>query len=187
MSRRAFVPPWEGHRRIDRILTLWSRIETAAIGLLVLAALVTFLGGAALRVFAPRWAIDWADEVALYLIIWGTLIAGSVLAAEQRHIHTEILVSQFPHRLRRLTAIAMGGLTLGFCMVMAWYGWEAFTFSLLLDDRSGSSLRTPQAWALFLPLPLGMGLLTMKILLLVLAGHSITAPEEHSAPEGQSS
>jgi TRAP-type C4-dicarboxylate transport system permease small subunit len=165
---------------IDRVLAVWSRIETAVIGLLVLAALFTFLGGAALRVFAPRYAIDWADEVALYFIIWGTLIAGSVLAAEQRHIHTEILVAQFPPPLRRLAALSTGGLTLGFCAVMAWFGWEAFAFSLMLDDRSGSSLRTPQAWALFLPLPLGMGLLAAKIVLLALAGRGITAPEDHS-------
>jgi TRAP-type C4-dicarboxylate transport system permease small subunit len=185
MSARALASPPASHRRIDRILAVWSRIETAGIGLLVLAALVVFLGGAALRVLAPRWAIDWADEVALYFIIWGTLIAGSVLAAEQRHIHTEILVSQFPRRVRRLTAVAIGGLTFGFCGVMAWYGWEAFAFSLMLDDRSGSSLRTPQAWALFLPLPVGMGLLTVKIILLALAGRGITAPEEYPAPEGR--
>lgn len=164
---------------IDRILAVWSRIETVVIGLLVLAALFTFLGGAALRVFAPHRAIDWADEVALYFIIWGTMIAGSVLAAEGRHISTEIVVALFPRRLRRAVGLAMWALTLGFCLVVAWYGWEAFQFSRMLDDRSGSSLRTPQAWALFLALPVGMALLALKIMLLALRGRGITATDGH--------
>lgn len=167
---------------IDRILTVWSRVETILIGLLVLAALFTFLGGAGLRVFAPHRAVDWADEVALYFIIWGTLIAGSVLAAEGRHINTEIVVALFRPRLRRAIAIGMWALTFGFCLIVAWYGWEAYEFSKMLDDRSGSSLRTPQAWALFLPLPLGMALLTLKMLLLALAGRGITANDSHGGP-----
>jgi len=81
---------------IDRILTIWSRIETALIGLLVLCALATFLGGAAVRVLAPQHAVDWAEEIALYFIIWATALAGSTLAAEGRHINTEIALSGAP-------------------------------------------------------------------------------------------
>jgi len=68
-------------------------------------------------------------------------------------------------------------LTLAFCAAVAWYGWEAFRFSLMLDDRSASSLRVRQAWALFLALPLGMGLLVVRILLLALTGRAITGNE----------
>lgn len=169
---------------LDRILNIWSRIETAIIALLVLAALITFLGGAAVRVTAPRMAVDWADEVALYFIIWGTLLAGSVLAAEGRHINTEIIVVLLPRRARRVVAIAVGGLTLAFCAVVTWYGWEAYRFSAMLDDRSGSSLRTPQSWALFLALPVGMGLLCLRIVLLAIQGRGIThAGHEPPAPE----
>ena len=47
----------------------------------------------------------------------------------------------------------------------------------MLDDRSASSLRVRQAWALFLALPLGMGLLVVRILLLALTGRAITGNE----------
>ena len=163
---------------LERILTVWSRVETVLIGLLVLCALFTFMGGAALRVLAPQHAVDWADEVALYFIIWATALGGSVLAAEGRHINTEILVGGLPPHLRRAALVFSGLLTLGFCMAMAWFGWQAFEFSKMLDDRSGSSLRTPQAWTLFLALPVGMGLLALRILLLALAGRGITTAAE---------
>lgn len=167
---------------LDRILTIWSRVETVIIGILVLAALFTFLGGAAVRVIAPRLAVDWADEVALYFIIWGTLLAGSVLAAEGRHINTEIIVGLLRPPVRRAVAIAVGALTLVFCAIVTWYGWEAYQFSRMLDDRSGSSLRTPQSWALFLALPVGMGLLCLRIVLLAIQGRGITHAG-HEAPD----
>ena len=90
---------------IDRILTIWSRIETALIGLLVLCALATFMGGAAVRVLAPQHAVDWAEEVALYFIIWATALAGSTLAAEGRHINTEIALSGLRPPARRAMAM----------------------------------------------------------------------------------
>ena len=167
---------------LDRILHIWSRVETVIIGIFVLAALFTFLGGAALRVMAPALSVDWADEVALYFIIWGTLLAGSVLAAEGRHINTEIVVNLLPARGRRLVGIGVGAVTLGFCLVVTWYGWEAYEFSRMLDDRSGSSLRTPQSWALFLALPVGMGLLCLRIVLLALQGRGITQ-SAHDLPD----
>lgn len=160
---------------LDRILAIWSRVETALIGILVLCSLATFMGGAVLRVFAPHRSIDWADEVALYFIVWATALAGSVLAAEGRHINTEILLGGLSVRRQRALGLAIGLLTLGFCLTVAWFGWQGFRFSLMLDDRSGSSLRTPQAWALFLALPVGMGLMVAKMLVLALAGRGITA------------
>ncbi|WP_370208609.1 TRAP transporter small permease [Pararhodobacter marinus] len=162
----------------DTILRIWSRIETVLIGLLVLCALFTFMGGAAVRVLTPQHAVDWADEVALYFIVWASVIAGSTLAAEGRHINTEIIVGGLSDRKRRAAAGFTFALTLVFCAVMAWLGWEAFEFSRMLDDRSASSLRTPQAWFLFLALPTGMGLMVLKMILLAFAGRGITTSPE---------
>ncbi|MCW1932870.1 TRAP transporter small permease [Pararhodobacter zhoushanensis] len=163
---------------LERLLSIWSRIETVLIGTLVLCALFTFMGGAALRVLAPQHAVDWADEVALYFIVWATALGGSVLAAEGRHINTEILVTGLPPHLRRAAVLFTGALTLAFCAAMFWFGWEAFEFSKMLDDRSASSLRTPQAWTLFLALPVGMGLMALRIVLLAIVGRGITTAAE---------
>lgn len=159
---------------LDRILSLWSRVETVLIGILVLCALFTFLGGAAVRVVAPWHAVDWADEVALYFIVWATALAGSVLAAEGRHINTEIVVGTLSGTPRRAVALLVWAITLAFCVAMTWFGWEAYEFSAMLDDRSGSSLRAPQSWTLFLALPVGLGLMVLRILLLALQGRDIT-------------
>lgn len=155
---------------IDKILKAWSRVETVLIGLLLLAALVVFLGGAAVRAFAPAYAVDWAGEIAVYCIIWATVISGSVLIYEKRHISTEVVVGLMPKRVQEILGLAMLILTLVFCAVIGWYGYEAVQFALMLDERSASTLRTPRAWAVFLALPVGMALIVLRLSLMLLNG-----------------
>lgn len=168
---------------IDRILTIWSRVETVLIGLLIVAAICVFLGGTLIRIFSPLNAIDWADEISIYCIIWATVLSGSVLAAEGRHINTEILVNMLPEGPRRAVGIAIFALVLGFCCVMAWFGWEAFGFTLMLDERSASTLRVPQGWAVFLALPVGMALIVVRMVLLALAGRYSVSEGATTLPE----
>lgn len=162
---------------IDRILKIWSRIETVLIGILILAALAVFLGGAGLRVVSPANAVDWAEEVSLYLVIWATMLCGSSLVAEGRHIHTEVFVATLGPHIRQILGWAMTALSTGFCVAVLVYGWQAYQFAGMLDERSASSLRTPQDWAVFLPLPLGMALIVGRVGLMVLAGRRPFAGE----------
>ncbi|MBV7407393.1 TRAP transporter small permease [Maritimibacter sp. DP1N21-5] len=170
---------------IPRILKIWSRVEAVLIGLLLIISLAIFLGGGALRVFAPSLAIDWATEVSLYFIIWATTIAGAAIVAEGRHIHTEVFVATLAPGPRRVLAWAMTILSIGFVAVMLIYGWQAFDFALLLDERSGSSLRTPQGYAVFLALPVGMALMLIRIALMLLNGQQPFAHETEYPSRGE--
>lgn len=164
---------------IETILRGWTRLETAIVGILLVVALAVFLGGSALRYFAPAHAVDWAEEVSIYCIVWATVLSGSALMHERRHITADVLVAQLPAPAVRAFAMLMLLLTLGFCIAMTWYGWEATQFALLLDERSASTLRTPMAYALFLALPVGMGLMVLRLLLMLVGGaRSISASED---------
>lgn len=155
---------------ISKILTLWTRIESVLIGLLILGALAAFLGGAALRAFAPAHAVDWAEEVALYGIVWATVIAGSSLLTEGRHIRTEIFLTAMTPAARAVVGWMMAALSIGFCIVMLIHGWKAFGFALMLDERSASTLRVQQGYAIFLALPVGMALMLGRAALMILNG-----------------
>jgi TRAP-type C4-dicarboxylate transport system permease small subunit len=155
---------------VQSITRVWSRIETVLIAILILAALIVFLGGAAIRALLPSHAIDWAEEVSLYCIIWATVLSGSTLVAEGRHISTEVFVARLSPQLQRLFGWGVTILVAGFCAVMAYYGWKAVGFAILLDERSASSLRVKQAYALFLALPVGMVLILGRIGLLLAGG-----------------
>lgn len=167
---------------IPRILAIWSRVETVLIGVLLIVSLVIFLGGGALRVFSPANAVDWATEVSIYFIIWATVLAGAAIVQEDRHLHTEVFIAALSPRARHILGWAMSILSIGFIAVMLVYGWQAYDFAILLDERSGSSLRTPQSFAVFLPLPVGMALILIRVTLMMFNGqrpfgHQPTIPE----------
>lgn len=165
---------------IKRILSIWTRFEAVLIGLLLLAALVVFLGGAALRTLAPLHSVDWAEEVALYGIIWATALAGSSLVAEGRHINTEVFLTFFPSPIRTAIGWCMTALSVAFCIAMMYFGWQAFEFALLIDERSASSLRVEQGWAVFLALPVGMALIVGRVGLMLAAGERPFGGEDSS-------
>lgn len=171
------APPPLHARLIGRILKVWTALETVAIGCMIFAALAVFLWGAAVRALAPARAVDWAEEVALYFIIWATMLSGSVLAAEGRHINTEVFTSGLPAGVQRWLRRGLTLVMLGFCAAMLHFGLQAYHFAILLDERSGSSLRTPQSWAVFLALPVGMGLIIGRMVLLILAGQDALGGE----------
>lgn len=152
----------------------WRTVETLVIGLLVLAALGTFLYGSFVRTFAPALAVDWAEEVTIYLIIWATLLSGGTLASDRDHVSAQIIVHLLPDRARRHLQLGIDLLTLAFCVLMLWLGVQGVLFAHMLDERSASTLQAPQAWVLYLALPASMLLIVVRMMLLLLRERSPT-------------
>jgi TRAP-type C4-dicarboxylate transport system permease small subunit len=153
--------------RLERFRAAWNKIEIGVIGTLVVAALIVFLYGSLTRTVAPSYAPDWSEEVTIYLIVWATLLSGGILAAERNHVSAQIAGQLLPARLQRYLRIGVEFLSLAFCAVMAGLGVQAVLFAEMLDERSASTLQAPQAWALYLALPVGMILIVVRIALLL--------------------
>jgi TRAP-type C4-dicarboxylate transport system permease small subunit len=154
--------------RFEALGRSWRRFETAVIGLIVLLALGVFLYGSATRSFAPALAVDWTEEVTIYLIVWASLLSGGTLTADREHVSAEILVHVLSERARRRLRIGIDVLMLAFCGLMLWLGVEGVLFAHLLDERSASTLQAPQAWVLYLALPVGMLLIVGRLALSLL-------------------
>jgi TRAP-type C4-dicarboxylate transport system permease small subunit len=152
---------------IDGFEARWRRLEVAAVGTLVTLALGIFLYGSAMRTFAPALAIDWAEEVTIYLIVWATLLSGGSLAAEREHISAQIATHLLTPRARAYLTFAIELIVLAFCGLMAWLGVQAVMFANALDERSASTLQAPQAFVLYLALPVGMTLIVLRMILLL--------------------
>jgi len=151
--------------RWTQLGALLRRLEAIVIGLLVVAAIVLFLYGSALRVLAPAHTLDWAEEVTIYLVIWSTLLTGRRLAADRAHISARVIEHLVPPRVKRVLDVAIDVLTFAFCAVMLWLGVEAVRFVHALDERSATTLQAPQAWVLDLALPVAMALILLGLLL----------------------
>ena len=160
----------EGALWLERLERRWSAIETRLIGGLVIAALAVYLYGSAVRTLAPSLAIDWAEEVAIYLIVWASMLTGGMLAAEGRHVSAGVAARILSPRAAGRLRIAVESVMLLFCVIVAVLGVQGVLFADMLDERSASTLQVPQAWALYLALPVGMTLIAVRVVLRLVRG-----------------
>ena len=149
----------------EKVRRYWRRFETAVIGALVVLALGLFLYGSLARSFVPALAIDWSEEVTIYLIAWATLLSGGAITAERGHVSADMLGHLMSPHARRRLQLFIDVVVLGFCCLMFWLGVEGVLFAHLLDERSASTLQAPQAWVLYLALPVSMLLIMARIAL----------------------
>jgi TRAP-type C4-dicarboxylate transport system permease small subunit len=149
----------------EKVRQYWRRFEAAVIGTLVVLALAIFLYGSLARSFAPSLAVDWSEEVTIYLIVWATLLSGGAITADRAHVSANMLGHLLSPLAQRRLQVSIDVVLLGFCGVMFWLGIEGVLFAHMLDERSASTLQAPQAWVLYLALPLGMLLIAAHLAL----------------------
>jgi TRAP-type C4-dicarboxylate transport system permease small subunit len=153
---------------LSSIIKIWNQIETVLIGLLLIVALGVFMWGSFTRYALPEIAPGWTEEVAIYCIVWASLISGSILAYERRHLSAEVFIQHLPKKIYAIWEKAIFALMFLFCGTMAYLGWEGVLFVDMLDERSASSLQAPQAWVLYLALPVGMVLMVLRMIVMVI-------------------
>ena len=138
---------------------IWDTIERTLVGLLgalaMLVGLVQVLG----RYFFPSLAISWAEEVIVYLIVWGVMIISSQLVRTDGHVRPDLVLRLVPPGGQRWLEAFNCVVALIFCGGLIWYGWNIVDTSLLLDERSSSGLQFPM-WIYYASLPAG-GVLMM--------------------------
>jgi TRAP-type C4-dicarboxylate transport system permease small subunit len=142
----------------------WARCEQFLIGALALAALALCSYNVLVRYFIPRLALEASDEVQVYLVVWGILLALGLVTAADRHVKADLFVGMFPDAFRRWVAVFGELLGLGFSLLLVWYGtaitWQAWSFG----DVSTTSLRFP-LWIFIAALPAGAFLMSVRYVL----------------------
>jgi C4-dicarboxylate transporter, DctQ subunit len=142
----------------------WDRAERLLIGLFGLSAMLIGLVQVVGRYLAPRYAISWAEEVIVYLIIWGIMLAASQLVRTDGHVRPDLVLRAVSPRVQRWMEVANCLVALAFCIGLVWYGWSIVETSWLLDERSSSDLQFPM-WLYSAALPTGALLMSARYLI----------------------
>ena len=79
----------------------WDKAERILIGLLGALAMLVGLVQVVGRYVAPRYAISWAEEVIVYLVVWGIMLAASQLVRTDGHVRPDLLLRAVPPRAQR--------------------------------------------------------------------------------------
>lgn len=142
------------------IVGAWNQVEKFLVGLLAFFAVAIAFYGVILRyVFhAPPY---WTEEICIYMIIWAVFLVSSTLAEEKGHVAATLLVERFPLKIRRILAVFNGILALGFCGIVAWYGFFIVLQTYLCDQRSPTALRFP-LWISYLAVAAGCTLVGIR-------------------------
>jgi TRAP-type C4-dicarboxylate transport system permease small subunit len=108
--------------KYDAARSLFERLlELITVLLIVSLAIVVVLG----VIF--RWmgdALSWYDEVASVQLAWLTYYGASLAALKRAHIGVPGLIAAVPPLYRIPLVIVGEFVTIGFFLILAWYGYE---------------------------------------------------------------
>ncbi len=142
-------------------IRIWNAVETAIIGLLLLAALAISLYDMFARIFGPQYVTGWAGELTVYFVVWALFLANSALTYENRNVRADLVVQMLPLAGRRgaeiihcLIGIAFGAVLLRYSFLAAYEAWD-------FGDLSNGSLRAP-LWIFYSALPVGFALVILR-------------------------
>ncbi len=144
--------------------TVWDTIERTVTGLLGLLAMLVGIVQVEGRYFFPQYAICYAEEVIVYLVVWAVMIISSQLVRTDGHVRPDLILRLVPPGGQRWMEVFNCLVALAFCIGLTWYGWQIVDTSILLDERSSSDLQFPM-YIYYLAMPAGGLLMTIRYLI----------------------
>jgi C4-dicarboxylate transporter, DctQ subunit len=150
--------------RLLRVLGAWDRIERTLVGLLGAAALVIAVVQVFGRYIDPENAINWAEEVIVYLAVWAIMAVSSQLVRNDGHVRPDLVLRLLPARGQRWVETLNCLVAVAFTAGMVWYGWKIVALAWMFDQRSSSDLLFPM-WIYYLALPVGGALMLVRYLI----------------------
>jgi TRAP-type C4-dicarboxylate transport system permease small subunit len=145
---------------MDNIIKKWNQVENFLVGILALCSLCAVFYNIIGR-YVIYISPDWIEETVVYMIIWAVYLVGSILAKEKGHVAATLVVEHCPIKVRRIVDIFNAILSLGFCALVLWYGFQIVFQIFANGQRSSTSLRLP-LWIPYLAVPVGCTLIGIR-------------------------
>lgn len=158
-----FAPPAAADGR-----GLIGRIDSFVVGALGIAALLLASTNVALRALAPQHAIEWGDEVQVYLVVWAVCLSFAAVTAGDRHVKADLFIGMMPPAIQKVLVVLGDALGLVMACVLCWLGYLVTYESWDFGDVSTTTLRFP-LWIYQASLPAGMALMALTYLLRLLS------------------
>ena len=103
----------------------------------------------------------WQTEFVTFAIVASTFIGSPYVLLHKGHVNVDLALMYVSRRWRPPLVFMATLASLVFCLAVTWYGWLYFHEALTQGWRTETVWALP-LWIPLLPLPLGMGLLSMQ-------------------------
>jgi len=154
-----------GGRVLKKILKGWDLAERYAAGILALISVFSAFYQVFMR-YLFSYSPEWTEEIVVYVIIWAVFIVASTLTKERGHVGATFIVEKLSTPTRRIIEIINCILSMTFCFLICWWGYQIVNVAYVTDERSLTSLRYPM-WIWYLAVPAGTTLIFLRQLIML--------------------
>ncbi|MBI5968941.1 MAG: TRAP transporter small permease [Deltaproteobacteria bacterium] len=128
--------------------------------------------------YVLRTPTIWEIEASVYLTIMATFLAAAYGLKDGAHINIDLVTRLLPPRFNARLSSVTSLLSLIFCILIAWKGWEMWWEAFSKGWRSETVWGFPLAIPYFF-LPLGMTLLCLQYMIQLAGIKEVEARKEH--------
>ncbi|MFQ5773886.1 MAG: TRAP transporter small permease [Kiloniellaceae bacterium] len=127
----------------------------------------------------------WQHEFVTFSLIAATFFGSPYLLLQRGHVNVDLLPIYLGRRGRMGLALVASGVSLAFCLVIAWTGAE-WWLEAWTNGWHAETVWAPPLWIPYLAMPLGIGLLALQYvadILALLSGRAMPfGPAESERP-----
>lgn len=148
-----------------KFMAMIRRFERTAISVLMIAMPLVYCFNVGVRVLLPSLApaLAWIEELVLFGLAWLVFLGLGLALERGRHIAMTALFDRLPASLRGRIGLLINLTGLGFSLFIAKAGCD-LTMFVLKSGQISPTLNVTMAW-LYLPLPIGFALLSVRYLM----------------------
>lgn len=103
----------------------------------------------------------WQTEFVTYLLIAATLIGSPYVLLTRGHVNVDLIPLYVGHRLRLVLAFIAAAISLGFCLIIAWYGYKLW-YEAWENNWLSETVWGVRMWIPYAAMPIGFGVLSLQ-------------------------
>ena len=148
---------------VERILAALNQLIVIVSSVALLGASLVLTYSVVVRYFL-KFSTDWQDEMSVFLIVGAVFMSAAAIQAQRGHVAIEAIIGLLSRRINQLRIVLVDVSSLLFC---GFFTWKSFTLlhEALKDGQTTSSTLGAPLWIPYGLMMLGMGLLTLQLLL----------------------
>src|SRR5919198_4318120 len=130
-------------------------------GVLMLAGVAICISNVVAR-YAFGYALFWAEEVMVFLTIWGVFLGAAAATYERSHLNMDLFSNTFRGRAVYALNASITVVLVAACAFMVWQSWQVV--SLFYQGGVKSVSAGVPKWIAHAALPVGFALMALAVL-----------------------
>lgn len=153
--------------KLQRLSALLSQTEDLLLTLLLTSMILLATSQILLRNLWD-YSLSWGDPTLRLMVLWITLLGAMAATRENNHIRIDLLSRYLSVRARRISRLITDSFAALVCGVLAWHAARLVLFEM---EDNALFLDTWPIWPFQLIMPIGFGIISLRLLLNALIGN----------------